>query len=138
MGWIIRHPRAWRKSATTTSGATTTTSGAPVIDCNSCDPPIKDTLRVAFGDCDSDWDFYDNKTYDLEWVSGCLWEKGIDSDHKLQIAYGVFTYWGLTAWKDTFTVSRAEQQSGDYPCEPDGHDYDNFSPQKLIFTVSQV
>ncbi|MFO8007982.1 MAG: hypothetical protein R6V05_09610 [Candidatus Brocadiia bacterium] len=57
---------------TTTTAAPTTTTEGPANECNSCDPPLPDTMYVTLSGLAGDLSFA-NGTHAVQWVSGCLW-----------------------------------------------------------------
>jgi len=125
MGWIIRHPRAWRKSATTTtSGATTTTSGAPVIDCNSCDPELEQFMDVTLSGLAGDLAVLNGVTA-VKWYSDCEWWSADTILDEMVYVYYLSGTWRVQADAKTLGCTKRWQGSS-ASCNPFGS-YAEFS-----------
>jgi len=60
--------------------------------CNTCDPPIPDTLYVTFSGLGGDFATYNNNTYTLTWSSGCEWTGSPGGGATLSLT------WVTSAW----------------------------------------
>lgn len=78
----------------------------PVNTCNSCSPPIPDTLYVSFTDVGGTFAAYNGK-HTIAWVSGCAWRKLLGTWGVIELMYDEGghsyggppgTYWYCLLW----------------------------------------
>ena len=92
--------------------------------CNTCDPPIPDTLYVTFAGLAGDFAGYNGK-HSVSWHDGCAWKKdfGVPDDLPvLEVWWQYFTAgkWAVNLALDGGCYKRWQKEGGDQSCDPDG------------------
>ncbi len=95
----------------------TTTTEGPQNDCNSCDPPIPDTLYVTISGLGGDLAFFNGK-HEVTWEGSCLW-----TAYRPLRDMSVFYVGAANIWRVHVAIaSQCEKtwEGPSAPCDPTG------------------